>query len=106
MNRESFSKPFTKEQIHKEIEVGVQDYLRKKLEKIGDEREIISYNTEKAETPISRDRFEKEVNNFIKKNFSVFVSLSLSNKGRDKLNKFKVLNKDLRDFGFGDTSII
>lgn len=81
MNRESFSKPFTKEQIHKEIETSVQDYLRKKLERIGDEREIISYNTEKAETPISRDEFEKEINNFIENNFSVFVSLSINNKG-------------------------
>lgn len=105
MNRESFSKPFTKEQIHKEIETSVQDYLRKKLERIGDEREIISYNTEKAETPISRDEFEKEINNFIENNFSVFVSLSINNKGGDELNKFKVLNKDLRDFGFGDTSV-
>lgn len=104
--KESFSKRFSKQEVETEINSGVQEYLRKKLEKIKDEREVISYNTEKAERPFSREEIEEDIDNFIETNLATIISYISGQGEGNELNQFKILNKDLRNFGFEDTSII
>lgn len=106
MRRESFSKPFTPEQVRQEFAYGVQEYLRQKLEGPISGQEVISYNSEKAEFPILRQQFEQEIKDFLDLNFKEITSVIVNSKVENEFNKFKVLNKDLRNFGFNDTSIV
>lgn len=104
--KESFSKPFQKQEVEKEIESGISDYLRKKFYGIEGNEETVFYNIEQAERPITREEIETNINSFVEENFNTITSVVLNNDDRQELNNFKILNKDLRNFGFGNTSII
>ncbi len=79
--RESFSKPFTKQEVQNEIKTGLQDYLRKKLNGVKDEREVIFYNAEQAVNPLTREEVEESINSFIEENFNTIVSTVLNQRG-------------------------
>lgn len=103
---ESFSKQLSKQEVEKEISTGIKEYLRNKIDQHTDIEQNISYNKETAERPLTRAEFEEDINNFIKTNFNTLLSLILTDNQEADLNKFKIFNKDLGNFGFGDTSII
>lgn len=104
--RESFSRTSTDEQVQKMIKSGIDEYLMEKFGEVKDEQEIVSYGIEKAEDPISRKEFEEGINGFLENNFEAVASMVINGEGTRELDRFEVLNRDLRNFGFGDTSII
>ncbi len=103
--RESFSKPLSKKEISKDIKSEMEEYLRKKKEGFKDEGVEVAFNQEIAENPLSRREMDEDVEYFIRENISTFASIVYNQKAGKSLDAFKVLNKNLRDFGFEDSSI-
>jgi ribosomal protein S18 acetylase RimI-like enzyme len=101
--RESFSKPLPSKFFEQTIDEGVREYLRNKLDMVGDETEIAIFGNEVADDPLTKNELEGDINGFIFDNYEHIVSLVTSNTKKD-LRKFKILNSDLRNYGFYDTS--
>jgi GNAT superfamily N-acetyltransferase len=104
--KETFSRPIRKKEIIKEIDDGIQEYLREKISKSRGEKEIINYNEVVSDRPFNREEFEKSVNNFLELNFELLSLIVLGGENVNKLKAFKILNKDLRGFGFQNASVI
>jgi len=106
--KESFSRTSSKEQVQREIRTGLEEYLLQKMEPYGGGHELLAevFNERSSEKPLSREQFESRVNSFIFRHMDSLVSIMVNREADKHLEKFKILNKDLREYGFGDISVV
>lgn len=70
---------FSKKQIEEEIEEGIGEYLTSPRSREGAHADLsFAFDTEKAEKSIRREEIEREVEDFIGKNFEKFLPTLLS----------------------------